>query len=85
MFQLFCIDVIVAPFFSLENGRCFTLTPINETTRWNSGGYFLYLAHTDMVKDLDANRRSLSGFQIYIHDRRDVYTGKTTIVTNARK
>ncbi|KAI4456294.1 amiloride-sensitive sodium channel-related [Holotrichia oblita] len=65
----------VSSFYLLHFGRCFTLTPKNLTTDWDSTGYFLYLAHSDSVKTLNDRGVSISGFHVYIHDRKEVFTG----------
>ncbi|KAK9752695.1 Amiloride-sensitive sodium channel [Popillia japonica] len=65
----------VSSFYLLHFGRCFTLTPKNLTTEWDSTGYFLYLAHSDLVKTLNDQGVSISGFHVYIHDRKEVFTG----------
>ncbi|KRT84939.1 ion channel [Oryctes borbonicus] len=65
----------VTSFYLLHYGKCFTITPKNETTDWDSDGYFLYLLHSESVKTVNDKGVSLSGFHIYMHDRRDVFTG----------
>ncbi|KAK5641853.1 hypothetical protein RI129_010400 [Pyrocoelia pectoralis] len=64
----------VTSYFSLTHGRCFTLSPKRESTRWGGRyGYYLYLA-PDSTNTLNWN-----GIHVYIHEGNDKLTEKNGV------
>lgn len=64
-------------FFNFYAGQCHTITPrLSSSTFGVSGGYFLYLSHETLTKSRDIYGISKSGFQIYLHDSKEVLRSK---------